>query len=147
MNSRSVFSVLLAVGLGAVGCNPRGETNSLSDVAGAAELRFSRAYDSSEIDKTESASAASLRSVVDSLKVVGGAGSAVAADRYQQLGRSLDELATYAGYTSRPAIGELSEQWLGLEAAANAPSTRLLVSRTFGVLASELEGVGFAIRP
>lgn len=146
MNSRSVFSVLLAAGLGAIGCNPRGETNSLRDVAGNAEARFSQAYVSSEVEQTEFASVP-LRSVVDSLKVVGASGSAVAADRYQQIGRSLGELASYAGYTSRPAMGELSEQWLALEAAADAPSTRLLVSRTYGVLASELEGVGFAIRP
>jgi hypothetical protein len=85
--------------------------------------------------------------VVDTLKEIEGAGEHSLTDRYGAVGKALSELTTYAGYTTRPALGELAEQWIGLKASAEAPSTRLLISRTYGVLASELEAVGFAIQP
>jgi hypothetical protein len=147
MSVRSVVKLMVVVSVGVLGCNPRGETISLDEVVRNAEQRFYQVYRADTAGKDQPVVASSLRVVVDTLKEVEGASGQEVSDRYATVGKTLSELATYAGYTSRPALGELAEQWLGLTSAADAPNTRLLISRTYGVLASELEAVGFAIRP
>jgi hypothetical protein len=69
--------------------------------------------------------------------------------------RLLATLVTKAGYTSRPSLGELSAQYRKLAADLNAAAgteneqvvstARLLVARTYSLIASELETVRFAV--
>jgi hypothetical protein len=65
------------------------------------------------------------------------------------IARYLDQLIAKAGYTSRPALGELLNQWTALanapEGTTYKPSERLLAARTFFALGSELEGVRFSL--
>lgn len=146
MKTRFLALSVIALGLGLSGCQPRGETKTLEEVVRGSEDRFHRVYSSGvPAGQTNADVSNLLKSVADTLKELRTAASGVASDRYALVGRTLSDLASHAGYTSRPALGELAEQWLGLTASADAPNTRLLISRTYGVLASELEAVGFAI--
>lgn len=147
MSVRTLVKLFSIVLVGFIGCNPRGETKTLDEVFRAAEGRFYQVYRADGAGKGQPAVSSSLRVVVDTLKEIESAGEQSLTDRYGAVGKALSELTTYAGYTTRPALGELAEQWIGLKASAEAPSTRLLISRTYGVLASELEAVGFAIQP
>lgn len=138
---------LATLGLGGLGCQPRGETKTLEEVLRGAEVRFERVLGAAGPNAARlEAVTTSLRTVADALKGFRTSGSGIATDHYLQIGQTLSDLSSHAGYTSRPALGELADQWLGLTAAVDAPSTRLLMSRTYEVLASELEGVGFAIQ-
>lgn len=147
MKTRLLALGVVALGLGIAGCQPRGETKTLEEVVRGAEERFHRVYAArlSDAPRLEEVTT-SLQFVVDTLKGLPTVAAGTATDRYGQVGRTLSNLSNYAGYTSRPALGELAEQWLGLRASVDAPSTRLLISRTYGVLASELEAVGFALQ-
>lgn len=145
MKTRFLALGLVALGLGFGGCKPRGETKTLEEVVRGAEDRFHRVYSAEVSEGSKKVEVvASLKSVADTLGDLRTASGTIP-DKYALIGRTLSDLAIHAGYTSRPALGELSEQWLGLHAAAEAPNTRLLISRTYGVLASELEAVGFAV--
>ena len=126
-----------------VGCGPRGETRTLDEVVKSARERF---YVSSEgkmpadVQMELTAVASRLDKVLDS--------SATPLE-VAEIPKVLDGLITKAGYTSRPALGELLSQWVARseisKEAASAASDKLLVARTFSALGSELKAVRFAL--
>jgi ElaB/YqjD/DUF883 family membrane-anchored ribosome-binding protein len=134
-----------------IGCLPRGETKSLDEILSASRTRFYRSAESSikeNVSATLKTLAASLDSVIKN-EPAGSTSSDLKAVK-EDIAKRLEELTSRAGYTSRPALNEITKQWY---AAANAvgDTTRLkaidklLVTRTFNLLASELRGVKFAV--
>lgn len=126
-----------------VGCGPRGETKSLDEVvAGARSSFYQRAEVVKDAEvKDELAQAARLlEASIDSPLDDSSA-------RSERIAQILQSLTTRAGYTSRPALGELQSQWLaGAEGGMTSEAGKLLAARTFSLLASELDGIGFALK-
>lgn len=121
-------------------CSPRGETRSLDQILSGAKERFS----ASTAANLDAETNAALNKLVDGLKQLE---SGQVADAFaEQSAEMLGQLEGRAGYTSRPAMRELVGQFKGLTASSGAGATRLLVARTYNLLASELETTHFAIR-
>jgi hypothetical protein len=127
-----------------LGCQPRGETKSLPEIVQTAQARYRSALDGSsfpeKVDERLSALADDLQGLLDGQR----------RDKKQKISSviaNLRKLTAAAGYTSRPAFGELTNQFVGLEKqdTINENSLGLLVARTFFLLASELEGVRFQL--
>ena len=70
-----------------------------------------------------------------------------AARRAPVVGDRLSALVKRAGYTARPAFHELTNQFrmLSETGKGNPGAVKLLVSRTYGLLASELETTRFLL--
>ena len=93
--------------------------------------------------------AATLAKVAQEMDLVagqtGGAGDVRTAAA--QIAGSLDELMGKAGVTVRPAMAELSNQFRSIAAgseAAGSPALRLLVARTYTLMATELRTSKFS---
>jgi len=127
-----------------IACGPRGETRSLDEVvANARELFYSNSEGKLAPEVKEE-----LVEVAKRLDMVA-SNSNSSAQNAADIARYLDQLIAKAGYTSRPALGELFNQWTALanapEGTIYKPSERLLAARTFFALGSELEGVRFSL--
>ncbi|MFM1847273.1 MAG: hypothetical protein RL417_747 [Pseudomonadota bacterium] len=140
------FALGVVVLFGAAGCMPRGETESLGDVLATAEARY-RAISKSELPTDVSAAlekVAAELSGLTSAEDMNGATGKIAA-----LGESLSALVTKAGFTSRPALNEIALQYRMLGSASGDSLTpaqvKLLASRTYSVLAAELETTKFSL--
>ncbi len=146
------FAALCLVCLCLVSCAPRGETNSLDQILESARTRYlslGTAGVAPEVGK-------SLKSIATSLADLE---KPLALPQYAQKSTAVAELLAAlngrAGYTSRASLAELASQYRGMASQANQGSsidakaqlarTRLLVARTYNLLASELETTGFAL--
>ena len=138
---KNIFSsVLIATTICLAACAPRGETHTLETVLHTAKARYA-ALNATGLDSDASASLAKL---VEGLKQMeGGQAPAALANQNADL---LTQLESKAGYTSRPSMHELIGQFKALPSTANAAATKLLVARTYNLLASELETTRFAVR-
>jgi hypothetical protein len=142
-NSKVVGSLGLALVLVTGGCEPRGETKTLEEVVQVSRLQLDQAM-KRDISPSALAPLSKTREVLEALLKEARAG--VETGQYEAVASLLAELAVGAGYTSRPALGELADQWRALTGSSNRPEVRLLVSRTMSALASELEGVAFSLK-
>lgn len=157
------FSLVAAVVLCASACEPRGETLTLDRVLERAREKYQSALASVNAGAGKDGGAAlppevaaRLKSVTDELEgMVRQAGvdpSAEVARSAGQVSEALADLAQSAGYTSRPAMGELVSQLEALAGSAAAEGksfdgskARLVASRVYSLLSSELEGVKFSL--
>jgi len=126
------------------GCLPRGETRSLDQVYQSSKQRF---YARSEGD-LPSGVGEDLKTIAGNLEQA--AHTPASGPLASQVAKTLETLTFKAGYTSRPAFGEIIKQWRAVEAhppqsSRSQSSITLLASRTFSVLASELGGVRFSL--
>ncbi len=134
-------SLLLMVAVALLcSCSPRGESKSLSEVYEAARARYaavnSVAAGVSELAGLEQG----LLALVDNPK----------ADTARSISDTLRTLIARAGYTSRPALGELIEQYQNIafessEMPVNQSRAKLLAARTYNLLARELETTSFRL--
>jgi hypothetical protein len=144
-NSLSRSSFLLGLFLAATlsACAPRGESKSLAEVLETAKERYALVKDEAKSPKVVEA----LKSVLAELESVEKARGVLAESSADKVALTLNGLIEHAGYTSRPAMTELMNQYLYVSehGAENADATLLLASRTYSLLASELETTKFAI--
>lgn len=145
MLSRLIIAAVVALALQA--CAPRGEYSSLDEVLNAAKDRYkssSKHAASADVSKR-------LSELEGHLTKLEGAKSATdVAAASKGVVDGLDSLTPRAGYTSRPAMGQLSDQYRKLAATkpeekVAQPQLKLIVSRTYSLLASELNGIRFAL--
>jgi len=139
-----VWLVLLVLATMTAGCLPRGETRTLDEVLATARERFQR------VEQTAVAAevAQTLKQVTARMDGTLNAAAADAAkEDLRQAGDLVDSLILRAGYTSRPALGEISAQLraLGTSPHVEASQVKLVVARAYGLLASELETTKFSI--
>lgn len=120
-------------------CAPRGESKSLSQVLESAKTRYAQAS-SSVKDDDLSALDQSLTALIQNPSAAGA----------KSISDSLRKLIVKTGYTSRPALGELIEQYqlIGFGASempVNSSRVKLLVARTYNLLSRELETTAFGL--
>jgi hypothetical protein len=145
--NRYLRTIFLLTVIFVFGCSPRGETLTVDQVLADAQTHFTALMgqvDTSGMKQTLADAAASLAAL---------AASEPSKETLRSQGEIvIDKLATLtegAGYTSRPALGEISTQFRALTMKEDAPSfdtVKLLVARSYNLLASELEGVKFQLR-
>lgn len=135
---RILFALIL---IAAIGCAPRGETKSLDEILQIATRRYEKAL-AADVDPTTKERLAELASHLERVregKKVSTASTFVADE--------LHKLTDSSGYTSRPAMGELANQYRSIAKAGNSSEDQriLLVSRTYTLLAQELETMKFRV--
>lgn len=140
------LAALLLISLSA--CAPRGETSSLTQILEAEKNRYrvaSQGIPQSDVG-TKVTSVSGKLQELETLK-----DAAAVASRSSEVAELLSDIVPHAGYTSRPALSELMTQYrmigTGTRTAevTETAQVRLLVSRTYSALASELESTKFAL--
>ena len=132
------------------GCAPRGETQNLSDILTQARDRFRLA----EQGAASFSAKGQVTMVVDKLAAIEKVQDpAILKPATQELSVLLAALMPRAGYTVRPSFAEIVGQYRALgngsavttdSSKPGAPEIRLLLVRTYSLLASELETGKFA---
>lgn len=145
------LAVLLSLSLAVCSCAPRGETQTLSDILSqqrdryrSAELKAKDVPVKAQLDQI-SQKLASIETVQDPNAIKPATG---------ELRAAIAELLPHAGYTVRPGMTEIMNQYGALAngsqvttdpALAGSPEIRLLLARTYSILASELETGKFSL--
>lgn len=137
--------VALVVAFSLNACAPRGETRTLDEILASSKARYSQS--SSAVSQDVGATLSNISRQLEALV----AGDAMHAG--QDLGNiaeALSGLAAKAGYTVRPAMGELTAQYRNLASGAGhgqvtAAQIKLLAARTYDLLAGELETTKFGV--
>lgn len=150
---RRFVATLLLVAVVALltACEPRGETRSVDEVLRLERTRYVRLVERTEnpqlrqvLDGVNGALDSLLETAAQAQKAeeVAGFGEPAA-----ELAKALSTLVNDAGYTARPSIFELANQYRHFAGENGAqPSTiKLLVARTYTILASELESTAFGV--
>lgn len=123
-----------------IGCAPRGEYKSTNELLTKAKQRYAKNFNQSS---PVAGDLKTLTALLDNL--VNDENQADA----KEISEALRELNSKAGYTMRPALSEIILQYEGIAQAqtlANKAGTlKLIVSRTYNLLASELESTGFKL--
>lgn len=148
MSKITRFLTLLGVSallVGAVGgCGPRGETKSLDEVLSLARDRYQTALEG--VNETELRS--SLDELSSRLDMMSSTSGSLVSDA-KSVSKLLADLTNRAGFTARPALAELSGQYREVGArvvpADEQGRVKLLVTRTYNLLASELESTQFKV--
>jgi hypothetical protein len=152
------ISFMLLITLCLTACEPRGETRSLNEIVDTAKEKFVALTQRKDIfDKMQPDIIEKVKSVASELMkildTVGATTNSIDKTKLQESIRTvilrLTELVQYAGYTSRPALGEIIPQFQELidtGAYTDISKVKLLVSRAFFLLGSELEGVKFGLK-
>ncbi len=139
---RRVFLVAMIVGM-LSGCGPRGETRTLDEVLQREKARFAATQGGA--DSKVASRLAELRTKLDDLAFADKELTPKAFD----IAEALNGMLYSAGYTSRPGLSELISQFRLLDETGDPKLDRarakLLVARTFGALAAELETTKFAL--
>ena len=121
-------------------CAPRGEYKSVNELLTKARQRYSKNFNQSSAVASD---LQSLSNLLDSLV------TEQRLDMAKEISESLRSLNNKAGYTTRPALNEIILQYQAIaqkQAMDNKDGTiKLIVSRTYNLLASELESTGFKL--
>lgn len=128
-------------------CAPRGETYSLEEVLNMQEQGFRSSLQSAALAGAISETVNGLQTKLQNITKAAGP---EVANQSQQISEDLVSLLPHSGFTSRPAMTELANQFrmLGQDSGAatdRGATVKLLVARTYSILNAELSGVKFAI--
>ncbi len=129
------------------GCAPRGESHTVEQILADARS----AYQSVAVSAPAETGAALkfLATSLDRIAGLGGGGEAKAIS--QEIASMLSDLSLKAGYTARPAMAELINQYRTVANSSNsslsigAPNLKLLAARTYSLVTSELKTTQFKI--
>lgn len=152
------------------GCAPRGETKSTDQVLELARSNFEVALASNEKRTTQSGADSDVMPMIKDLLVsveglaeIGSVGNELngskltplsAAERQKVVelsgtaAASLATLTQRAGYTARPAMGSLANQFRSMHFQSSVPpreALNLIVARVYHLLASELNATAFKV--
>lgn len=137
--------VLVAVILG-VGCSPRGETASLDQILQTARDRY---FDLSTQAGLKPEISGTLNQIDSALKSLETSDSTPTYSQVAlQVADLLSSLDLHAGFTVRPSLGEIQSQYRALAGTKTLPqigSTKLILARTYTILAEELAATGFKL--
>lgn len=145
------LTLLASLSLAICSCAPRGETQSLSDILSQQRDRY-RTAELKAKDVPVKAQLDQLSQKLSSMETVQDPTALKPATA--EVRAALAGLLPHAGYTVRPALTEISNQYQALAngssittdpALAGSPEIRLLLARTYSVLASELETGKFSL--
>ena len=157
---RVVASGLVLLLLGTVvSCKPRGESHSIQEILTDSSQAYRKAFDGDPLPERVSSRLPELSDALSRLV------DEADIERKKALSNSIVDhlraLVISAGYTTRPALGELIDQFsavaesesdvamnlsgVNLSGVNDRETIALLVSRTFYLLASELKGIRFQL--
>ncbi len=144
IGSLVVSGAMLAV---VSGCAPRGESHTVEQILADARSAYQSVVVSAP---TETAAALKfLAASLDRVAGIGGGGEAKVIS--QDIASMLSDLSLKAGYTVRPAMAELINQYRTIATSADvtvsigAPNLKLLSARTYSLIASELKTTQFKV--
>lgn len=129
------------------GCAPRGESHTVDEILSDARSNYQSVFASKPSSYKDQL--ASLATSLDKLAGVGGGGDAKVVSG--GIANSLQDLIGHAGLTVRPAMTELINQYRVVAESASrdisigAPNLKLLVARTYTLIAGELKTTQFKI--
>lgn len=135
-----------------VSCAPRGETITLDEVLAKAERRYSELVVAAKVSPAAQPLFAAVTSQVkevasklprNSQKLA----QEIDAAGLKDMGDDLAKIILHAGYTNRPALTEIAGQYRALSAlpSVDPAQLKLLVARTYSILAAELETTQFSV--
>jgi hypothetical protein len=143
------FLVLSLVTAGVMACQPRGESKSVNEILSLSSQAYRQAFDGEPLPERVSGRlpelSDALQRIVDETEL---------ARKQAIAGAIVDHLRSLvisAGYTTRPALGELIDQFSAIAQKDVRPNllddsaVALLASRTFYLLAAELKGIRFQL--
>lgn len=128
-------------------CGPRGESHTVDEIFTDAKAGYVSA--SANMTQDVSTSLKTLSGSLDRLAGIGGGGDArpIAGE----IAGTLTTLSAKAGYTARPALAELINQYRSIANSSGAPITlgaanlKLLAARTYSLLTAELSTSRFKL--
>lgn len=127
-------------------CTPRGETHTLDQILDSARARFNKvalnAVDDS-VDNQINGLVSKMESLLEKPSTIEQQGRGALTALADELG----DVTTKAGFTSRPALGQVAEQYRSLsnDQKISSDQVKLLLFRTYSVLAAELETNRFGL--
>ena len=145
--SRFLALVVVSGSLLVAGCGPRGESHTVEQILNDARVAYQTS--SNKIATGDAVALKSLESSLDKLAGIGGGGDAkvIAND----VANTLTNLIVRAGYTARPAMSELINQYRSVagdksvSSSIGAPNLKLLAARTYSLIAAELNTTQFKL--
>lgn len=142
------FLAAVLIGATLFGCGPRGETKNLSEIFDNARARYSAALGGT----ADISGAVDLRLVSQRLGELADQATRgkVAGAEITGMASTLTALINHAGPTNRPGFDELVNQFRAFQvdeanSAQAAASLKLLLARTYTLLANELETTKFRL--
>lgn len=150
MRRLGLFSSVLLSGISLCfisGCAPRGESHTVDEILSDARAGYKTIVAGRAQGYKDQLSALQVR--LDKLAGIGGGGDARSLSG--EVAQSLQTLIQHAGFTVRPAMGEIMNQYRVVATSASkhvsigAPNLKLLVARTYTLITSELKTTQFKI--
>lgn len=147
MGTSARLTAFLLVLVLLAGCLPRGETRTLQEVYSEAHSRFVAANPA----QVPADLAQTVQSLAGKLESLASETSSDSVSGAHEIAQMLADLTPRAGYTSRPALGELAAQFRSfqeksLRRESNVTARgKLLAARTYSLLAGELETTRFGL--
>lgn len=136
--------VLSVLSSGLLACKPRGESRTLDQIYSDARSSYVSGSESASVDVRSALT--DIAGKLDNLAEQGRAGGDVKT-LAGSVASSLDGLMGKVGVTARPALAELINQYrvasTSSSEAAGSPSLRLLIARTYTLLATEIRTSNF----
>lgn len=141
------LTLLVTIALLGSGCAPRGETRNLDEILNSSREKFQTELVRAPLASETKQSLSQLQATLDKLSGQASPGELKAGA--DEAAKIIDVLIPKAGYTSRPALDELSRQLAHIQvdsnSRGNAARAKLLASRAYFAVASELQGMRFAL--
>lgn len=143
--SSLLFTGVLVCGIN--GCAPRGESHTVEEILSDARKGYLSVFVARSGNYKDQLT--SLARSLDKLAGLGGGGDAKAVSG--GIADALQGLIEHAGFTVRPAMTELINQYRVVanssarDISIGAPNLKLLVARTYTLVASELKTTQFKI--
>lgn len=144
-----IGSLVLSGALFAIisGCAPRGESHTVEQILADARS----AYQGVAVSAPSETGAALkfLATSLDRIAGIGGGGEAKAIS--QDIASMLSDLSLKAGYTVRPAMAELINQYRTIATSSDvtvsigAPNLKLIAARTYALVTNELKTTQFKV--
>lgn len=137
---------LLVTILMVVGCAPRGESKSLTEIIEAGKARYMAAKGVKLSDDIQS-KLTSLTSKLDDALSAAQSGN-INSVTLSQIDEMLSDMVGHAGVTARAGINQLAKQYRELsssEGGVNSGAVGLLVGRTYSAIGAELETTKFGL--
>ncbi|RME60690.1 MAG: hypothetical protein D6780_02910 [Candidatus Dadabacteria bacterium] len=146
--------LILAFLLNTSACSPRGETISLDEVFKTAQTKYLLALKKAKQGQRLALNAEKkITKLTSALKgFVTASDTKMIALQSKTIAKILGEIANSAGYTSRPAFGELQKQYQKIFTSAHSGfkvplrTRKLLSARTYSLLYRELKTTAFKLK-
>ena len=129
------------------GCAPRGESHTVDQILNDARTSYSETM--ADVSPDVNSSLKTLSGSLDKLAGLGGGGDARQVSA--SIADSLTGLMPKAGFTQRPQMAELINQYrsisnaTGTPTSVGAPNLKLVVARTYTLMSAELTSTKFRL--